>query len=257
MITEISFEGIDKIGDYDIKNLGKINLIIPHSYDCGTWFEYFISGILDGLNVHKKLARVISLYATMLCPFGAVTVEDVVKGDLPQSSVKIIADDSSFVKVDFLSNRVNDVSSSEHGEFFTSQNEQNNNWEDQSIFNMHEAFYCYDNTNDIKKTDRKNGILLLSLIDNQYSPLEEYDYIANVLEHKNDYGQIFIISYSYFVLKTLKNYAYKHHKEIKLVSLYEDNRLVSDWLENEPENQIDNEVRILYEENCGALIGEW
>lgn len=257
MITEISFEGIDKIGDYDIKDLGKINLIIPHSYDCGTWFEYFISGILEGLDKHKKLERVISLYETMLGSFGSITVEDVVKGDLPQSSVKIIADDSSFVKVDFLSNRFEEVFSSEHGEFFTPQNEQNNNWEDQSIFNMHEAFYCYDNTKDVKKTDCKNGILLLSLIDNQYSPIEEYDCIKNVLEHKNNYGQIFIISYSYFVLNALRNYAYKHHKKIKLISLYKDNRLISDWLENEPENQIDNEVRVLYEESCGALIDEW
>lgn len=257
MITEISFKGIDKIGDYDIKDLGKINLIIPHSYDCGTWFEYFISGILAGLDKRKNIAPHLSLFTSMIFSFGGVTVEDVVKEGLPQSFVKIIADDSSFVKVDFLSDRVVEVSSSEHDEFFTPQNEQNNNWEDQSIFNMHEVFYCYDNTNNIKKTDRKNGILLLSLIDNQYSPLEEYDCIANVLEHKNDYGQIFIISYSYFVLNTLKNYAYKHHKEIKLVSLYEDNRLVSDWLENEPENQIDNEVRILYEESCGALIDEW
>lgn len=250
MIAEISFEGIDKIGDYDIKDLGKINLIIPHSYDCGTWFEYFISGILVGLNKHKKLSRVISLYETMLCTFGGVTVEDVVNEDLSQSSVKIIADDSSFVKVDFLSDRFKEVSSSEHGEFFTPQNEQNNNWKDQSIFDMHEAFNCYDD-------NHENGILLLNLIDNQYSPLEEHDCIKNLLEHKNDYGQIFIISYSYFVLNTLMNYAYEHHKEIKLVSLYEDNRLVSDWLENGPENQIDNEVRILYEESCRALIDEW
>ena len=46
-------------------------------------------------------------------------------------------------------------------------------------------------------------------------------------------------------------------KKIKLISLYKDNRLISDWLENEPENQIDNEVRVLYEESCGALIDEW
>lgn len=253
MISEISFEGIDKIGDYDIKDLAKINLIIPHNYDCGACFEYFISGILEGLNVHKKLKRVISLYATMLIPFGAVTVEDVAKGDLPQSSVKVIADDSSFVKVDFLSNRVGQVFSQEEDEFFIPRNI---DWEKQAIFNMHEAFYCHDDTKDDEKIDRENGILLLNLIDNQYSPIQEYDCIENLLEHKNDYGQIFIISYSYFVLNALKNYAYKHHKEIKLVSLYEDNRLVSDWLENEPENQIDDEVRIVYEEGCEALMNE-
>ena len=79
MITEISFEGIDKIGDYDIKDLGKINLIIPHSYDCGTWFEYFISWILEGFDKHKKLERVISLYETMLGSFGALQLKMLLK----------------------------------------------------------------------------------------------------------------------------------------------------------------------------------
>lgn len=237
MIAEISFEGIDKIGDYDIKDLAKINLIIPHSYDCGACFEYFISGILEGLNVHKKLKRVISLYATMLIPFGAVTVEDVVKEDLPQSSVKVIADDSSFVKVDFLSNHVEQVFSQEEDEFFIPRNI---DWGKQAIFNMHETFNYHDDTKDDEKIDRENGILLFNLMCNPYSLLEEHDCIENLLEHKNDYGQIFIISYSYVVLDTLKNYAYKHHNEIKLVSLYKDNRLVSDWLENEPENLIED-----------------
>lgn len=257
MITEISFEGIDKIGDYDIKDLAKINLIIPHSYDCGEWFKYLISGILDGLNKRRNIAPNLSLFTSMIFSLGGVTNEDIAKRDSPQSSVKIIADDSSFVKIDLLANHVGHVSSSEeHGEFFVPQNEQNNDWKDQSIFNMHEAFYFHDGTTDTNEGDYINGIILLNLTDNKYSPPEEYDYIANLLEHKNDYGQIFIISYSYVTLCTLKNYAYKHHKKIKLVSLYKDNKLISDWLENEPENQIDDEVRIVYEEGCEALMNE-
>lgn len=238
MITEISFEGIDKIGDYDIKDLGKINLIIPHSYDCGTWFEYLIRGILDGLDKHKNIAPDLSLRTSMIFSFGSITVKDVDRINLPQSSIKVIADDSSFVEVDLFSNCIEQTSSSlEDGEFFAPRNE---NLGKQAIFNMHETFNYHDDTKDDEKIDRENGILLFNLMCNPYSLLEEHDCIENLLEHKNDYGQIFIISYSYVVLDTLKDYAYKHHNEIKLVSLYKDNRLVSDWLENEPENLIED-----------------
>lgn len=220
MIKEMQFSGIGFIGNCDIKDLGKCNLIIPASHDEWMNIEIQIEAILDGLFLYKKKED--SLIDSMHTSFGDNCFPDEkdTNNDIVTSS-KIVFSNGSFIEV-------------RSGEYIV----QKINTSDEIVQKKYSACkVCLCPS---------NGIYIVNMINEPArTPEEEYKYINDLLNKIDDYEQIFIISYSYIVLCTLYLYALKHPKEIKIVSQYDDHFVTQRLEDGMAHNSISVVVRKL------------